>query len=59
MQIEVSGVVAKWGQVDISLAIFDKYNQGEELLNLCCVEVVGGLQFSDAKVIGTIGRSEV
>jgi hypothetical protein len=59
VQIDVSGVVAKWGQVDISLKIYDKYNQGEELLNQCCVEVVGGLQFSDAKVMGTIGKSEI
>ncbi len=41
------------------VAYFDKFNQGEELLNQCCVEVVGWLQFSEAKVMGIIRKSEV
>ena len=59
VQIEVSGVVAKWGHVDIVITLFDKYNQGEELLNQCCVGVVGGIQFSESRVMGTISKSEI
>lgn len=33
MQIEIYGVIAKWGSVDVVLALFNNYNEGEELLN--------------------------
>lgn len=59
VRIEMSGVVARLGSVDIVVTIFDKYNQGEDLVNQCCVEVVGGIQFSDSKVMGIIERSEI
>jgi len=58
-QIEASGLVAKWGHVDIVITIFDKYNQGDELVNQCCVGVVGGIQFSEFKIMGIIGKSEI
>ena len=59
MQVKVSGVVAKWGSVEIEVTIFDKNNQGEELVKQCCVEVIGGIQFSESKVMGIIKKSEV
>ena len=59
VQVKVSGVVAKWGSVDIEFTLFDKYNQGEELVKQCCVEVVGGIQFSESKVMGIIQKSEI
>jgi hypothetical protein len=59
VRIEASGVVAQLGSVDIVVTLFDKYNQGEELVNQCCVEVVGGLQFSESKIMGIIEESEI
>lgn len=59
VQIEVSGVVAKWGKVDIVVKLFDRYNQNEELVNQCCVGVVGGVQFSESRVMGIIRKSEI
>ena len=59
VQIQVSGVVAKWGHVDIVISLFDKYNQGEELVNQCCVGIVGGIQFSESKVMGIVRKSKI
>jgi hypothetical protein len=59
MQVEVYGVIAKWGSVDVVLSLFNNYNEGEELLNQCCVGVVGGIQFSNMKVQGIVMRSQI
>jgi hypothetical protein len=59
VRIKVSGVVAKLGSVDIVVTLFDKYNQGKDLVNQCCIEVEGGIQFSESKVMGVIERSEI
>lgn len=59
MRIEVSGVVAQLGSVDIIVTLFDKYNQGKELVNQCCVEVRGGFQFSESKIMGVVEKSEI
>lgn len=59
VQLEVSGVVAKWGSVDITLSLFNKYNESKELVKQCCVEVKGGLQFSNMKVQGILSKSNI
>jgi hypothetical protein len=59
MKISASGIIAKWGSVSVVVKLFDKYNQGKELVNQCCVDVEGGIQFSELKVQGTVVRSAV
>lgn len=59
VQLELSGVVAMWGGVDVTLTLFNKYNEGKDLVKQCCVEADRGIQFSNMKVQGTIAISKI
>jgi hypothetical protein len=59
VQIIVTGIVGKWGTVDLTLKQLDKYNYPKILLERCCIEVKRGLQFSDAKVQGRVTLSKI
>jgi hypothetical protein len=59
VQIIVSGIVGKWGTVDFTLKQLDKYNHPKTLLERCCIEVEGGIQFSEAKVQGRVTLSKI
>lgn len=57
LSIEVDGLVAVRGNVDVSIRLFNNYDEGQELLNRCCIPVLRGLQFSGMKVRGTVSKS--
>lgn len=59
VRIFMSGIVGKWGRVDFTLKQLDKYNQPKTLVDQCCIEVDGGLQFSDIKVQGRVSLSNI
>jgi hypothetical protein len=59
VQIIVSGIVGKWGTVDFTLKLLDNYNHPKTLLERCCIDVEGGIQFSEAKVQGRVTLSKI
>lgn len=59
VQIFMSGIVGKWGQVDFTLKQLDKYNQPKTLVEQCCIAVEGGFQVLDYKVQGRVSKSNI
>lgn len=58
VEIEVSGCQLLRGKVDVSVKVFDKYNQAKELVAQCCLKA-GGIQFSKMKIRGVVDRSSM
>lgn len=58
IEIEVSGAQFLRGTVDVSVKVFDRYNQANELVSQCCLKA-GGIQFSTIKIRGVVSRSSM
>lgn len=58
IEVEVHGSQFLRGTVDVSVKVFDKYNQSRELVAQCCLKA-GGIQSSSMKIRGVVCRSSM
>lgn len=55
IEAELSGFQLVKGETDITLKVYDEYNQPKELVNRCCTKA-SGIQFSSIKIRGIVQR---